>query len=106
MTKEEPADEIQPAPLKPPRPQTFPTNSLKANLHNPRVLCDEVRLQTLELSIRKVGVLVPLRLPDGRQQELHRSRRGNHREEAFSGPVLGLLKGTLSAILRPRRGMP
>lgn len=60
MAKEEPADSAQPAPVKPPRPQTVPTNSLKANPHNPRVLFDEAPLQTLEASIRKVGVLVPL----------------------------------------------
>ena len=60
MAKEEPADAAQPAPVKPPRPQTVSTNSLKANPHNPRVLFDEAPLQTLEASIRKVGVLVPL----------------------------------------------
>lgn len=60
MAQEEPIDAVQPAPVKPPRPQTVPTNSLKANPHNPRVLFDEAPLQTLEASIRKVGVLVPL----------------------------------------------
>ncbi|AJA09878.1 parB-like partition protein [Sphingopyxis fribergensis] len=60
MTKEQPADAVQPAPVVPPRPQTVATNSLKANPHNPRVLFDEAPLQTLEASIRKVGVLVPL----------------------------------------------
>lgn len=60
MTNEKPADAIQPPPVKPPRPQTVPTASLRANPHNPRVLFDEAPLQTLEASIRKVGVLVPL----------------------------------------------
>lgn len=60
MAQEESADAVQAAPVKPPRPQTVPTNSLRANPHNPRVLFDEAPLQTLEASIRKVGVLVPL----------------------------------------------
>lgn len=54
------SDAVQPPPIKPPRPQTVSTNSLRANPHNPRVLFDEEPLQTLEASIRKVGVLVPL----------------------------------------------
>ena len=41
-------------------PQTVPTNSLVANPHNPRMLFDKQPLQTLEESIRRVGVLVPL----------------------------------------------
>lgn len=60
MVKEDPIDAVQPAPVKPPRPQTVPTKSLRANPHNPRVLFDEAPLKTLEASIRKVGVLVPL----------------------------------------------
>jgi ParB/RepB/Spo0J family partition protein len=60
MSQQESADALQPAPIKPPRPQTVLTNSLRANPHNPRVLFDEAPLQTLEASIRKVGVLVPL----------------------------------------------
>lgn len=53
-------DAAQPAPILPPEPQTVPTNSLRPNPHNPRVLFDEEPLQTLEASIRKVGILVPL----------------------------------------------
>jgi len=53
-------DATQPAPLLPPKPQTVPTDSLRPNPHNPRVLFDEEPLQTLEASIRKVGILVPL----------------------------------------------
>lgn len=44
----------------PPRPRTIRTNELKPNPHNPRYLFDEEPLKTLEASIRKVGVLVPL----------------------------------------------
>lgn len=41
-------------------PKSVPTDSLRANPHNPRRLFDKVPLQTLEDSIRRVGVLVPL----------------------------------------------
>jgi ParB family transcriptional regulator, chromosome partitioning protein len=41
-------------------PRTVPTSSLIANPHNPRMLFDELPLKTLEDSIRRVGVLVPL----------------------------------------------
>lgn len=60
MPTDDPNDATQPAPVQPPRPKTVPTNSLRPNPHNPRVLFDEAPLQTLEASIRKVGVLVPL----------------------------------------------
>lgn len=41
-------------------PKSVPTGSLQANPHNPRRLFDKLPLQTLEESIRRVGVLVPL----------------------------------------------
>src|ERR1700738_4185047 len=41
-------------------PASVPTSSLRPNPHNPRILFDELPLKTLEDSIRKVGVLVPL----------------------------------------------
>lgn len=41
-------------------PKAVPTDSLKPNPHNPRLLFDRIPLQTLEDSIRRVGVLVPL----------------------------------------------
>lgn len=41
-------------------PRTVPTSSLIANPHNPRYLFDPLPLKTLEESIRRVGVLVPL----------------------------------------------
>lgn len=52
----------EPATLGEPRlgPQTVPTDSLIANPHNPRILFDPLPLKTLEDSIRRVGVLVPL----------------------------------------------
>ena len=53
-------DAVQPEPTLPPKPQTVQTDSLRANPHNPRVLFDEEPLQTLEASIKKVGILVPL----------------------------------------------
>lgn len=40
--------------------KTVPTDSLKANPHNPRMLFDKEPLRTLEASIAKVGILVPL----------------------------------------------
>ncbi|CAO4146356.1 ParB/RepB/Spo0J family partition protein [Methylorubrum aminovorans] len=43
-----------------PGPRTVPTDSLIPNPHNPRVLFDELPLETLKASIMKVGVLVPL----------------------------------------------
>lgn len=41
-------------------PASVPTDSLRPNPHNPRMLFDELPLKTLEESIRKVGILVPL----------------------------------------------
>jgi ParB/RepB/Spo0J family partition protein len=41
-------------------PRTVHTNSLIPNPHNPRLLFDELPLRTLEESIRRVGVLVPI----------------------------------------------
>lgn len=41
-------------------PRSVPTGSLIANPHNPRMLFDELPLRTLEDSIRRVGVLVPI----------------------------------------------
>lgn len=41
-------------------PASVPTNSLKANPHNPRYLFDEAPMRTLETSIKQVGILVPL----------------------------------------------
>ena len=37
-----------------------PTNSLRANPHNPRMLFDKAPLKELEDSIRRVGILVPI----------------------------------------------
>jgi ParB family chromosome partitioning protein len=41
-------------------PRTVSTGSLIPNPHNPRILFDELPLRTLEESIRRVGVLVPI----------------------------------------------
>lgn len=60
MAHDMPPDAVQPPPLMPPRPQTVLTRSLRPNPHNPRVLFDTEPLATLEASIRKVGILVPL----------------------------------------------
>jgi ParB family chromosome partitioning protein len=51
-----------PAPRPPgsPKPQTVATSALEPNPHNPRMLFDAEPLKTLEASIRKVGILVPL----------------------------------------------
>jgi ParB family transcriptional regulator, chromosome partitioning protein len=43
-----------------PRPKTVRTDTLRPNPHNPRRLFDRKPLATLEESIRKVGILVPL----------------------------------------------
>lgn len=60
MQTDMPPDAVQPKPLVPPRPQTVATKSLRPNPHNPRVLFDIEPLATLEASIKKVGILVPL----------------------------------------------
>ena len=60
MSDHNEANAVQPKPTLPPKPQTVRTDSLRANPHNPRLLFDEEPLQTLEGSIRKVGILVPL----------------------------------------------
>jgi ParB/RepB/Spo0J family partition protein len=51
-------------------PASVPTSSLRPNPHNPRMLFDKVPLKTLEESIKKVGVLVPLTvyMADGSDQ--------------------------------------
>src|SRR6266481_4520425 len=41
-------------------PATVATNQLRANPHNPRKPFDELPLKTLEESIKRVGILVPL----------------------------------------------
>jgi ParB family transcriptional regulator, chromosome partitioning protein len=43
-----------------PKPQTVATDSLQPNPHNPRLLFDRKPLKSLEDSIRKVGILVPI----------------------------------------------
>jgi ParB family chromosome partitioning protein len=43
-----------------PRPQTVPTESLRPNPHNPRVLFDKEPMETLQHSIARVGILVPI----------------------------------------------
>ena len=48
------------APHEPLGPATVPTDFLRPNPHNPRVLFDALPLKTLEESIQKVGILVPL----------------------------------------------
>jgi ParB family transcriptional regulator, chromosome partitioning protein len=40
--------------------KNVPTNELKPNPHNPRLLFDRLPLETLKSSIQKVGILVPL----------------------------------------------
>lgn len=40
--------------------KSIPTDSLKPNPHNPRMLFDRAPLETLKQSIAKVGILVPL----------------------------------------------
>lgn len=40
--------------------KNVPTNELKPNPHNPRLLFDRLPLDTLKSSIKKVGILVPL----------------------------------------------
>ena len=40
--------------------KTIPTEELEPNPHNPRMLFDRVPLETLEESIHRVGILVPL----------------------------------------------
>lgn len=47
----------------------LPTDSLLANPHNPRVLFDEAPLKTLQDSIDKVGILVPLTVYFDKRQE-------------------------------------
>jgi len=60
MVEDTEAEFAQPEPVAPPKPQTVKTESLQPNPHNPRQLFDEEPLKTLQASIRKVGILVPL----------------------------------------------
>lgn len=53
-------DDLSVVPIPHPTLRQVPPSSLIPNPHNPRVLFDELPLQTLEESIKKVGVLVPL----------------------------------------------
>lgn len=52
-------DEVR-APAPDSKTDRVPTNSLRANPHNPRLLFDREPLKALEDSIRRVGILVPL----------------------------------------------
>ena len=42
------------------KPQTVPTASLRPNPHNPRMLFDKEPMETLQRSIQRVGILVPI----------------------------------------------
>lgn len=60
-------------------PASVPTNSLKPNPHNPRVLFDELPLKTLAESIEKVGVLVPLTVYQARGSDKYTILDGQRR---------------------------
>lgn len=60
-------------------PASVPTASLRPNPHNPRMLFDELPLKTLEESIRKVGVLVPLTVYKARGSDKYTILDGQRR---------------------------
>jgi ParB family transcriptional regulator, chromosome partitioning protein len=60
-------------------PASVPTNSLRPNPHNPRVLFDELPLKTLAESIEKVGVLVPLTVYQARGSDKYTILDGQRR---------------------------
>jgi ParB family chromosome partitioning protein len=60
-------------------PATVPTDLLKPNPHNPRVLFDELPLKILEQSIQKVGILVPLTVFKARGSEHYTILDGQRR---------------------------
>jgi ParB family chromosome partitioning protein len=62
-----------------PRPASVRTDSLRPNPHNPRLLFDEAPLKTLEDSIRKVGILVPLTVYKSRGSEKYTILDGQRR---------------------------
>ena len=62
-----------------PRPKTVRTDSLRPNPHNPRRLFDKKPLKTLEESIRKVGVLVPLTVYRGKNSSTYTILDGQRR---------------------------
>ena len=99
MTEEFDADAVQPEPALPPKPQTVPTNSLQPNPHNPRMLFDKEPLQTLEESIRKVGILVPLTVYKAADSEIFTILDGQRRW--MCAQEIGLQEVPINAVTEP-----
>lgn len=99
MSNDEAAEAIQPPPLEPPKPQTVPTKSLRPNPHNPRMLFDEEPLQTLEASIRKVGILVPLTVYQARGSQKYTILDGQRRW--ICAERIGLEEVPINAVSEP-----
>lgn len=99
MTEEFDADAVQPEPALPPKPQTVPTNSLQPNPHNPRMLFDKEPLQTLEESIRKVGILVPLTVYKAAGSEIFTILDGQRRW--MCAQEIGLHDVPINAVTEP-----
>ena len=99
MTEEFDADAVQPEPALPPKPQTVPTNTLRPNPHNPRMLFDKEPLQTLEESIRKVGILVPLTVYKADGSETFTILDGQRRW--ICAQAIGLIEVPINAVTEP-----
>lgn len=61
MVSDTPPDAVQPPTLAPPRPRMVSTKYLRFDLHNLLILFDSKSLAMFAESIRKDGILVPLR---------------------------------------------
>jgi ParB/RepB/Spo0J family partition protein len=99
MATELQTDSAQPPPLIPPKPQTVATSSLRPNPHNPRVLFDEEPLQTLEASIKKVGILVPLTVYKATDSDKFTILDGQRRW--ICAGRLGLVEVPINAVTEP-----
>lgn len=80
-------------------PASVPTASLKPNPHNPRRLFDELPLKTLEESIQKVGVLVPLTVYQAKGSNKYTILDGQRRW--ICAQRLGLTKIPINQVAEP-----
>jgi ParB family chromosome partitioning protein len=99
MAAHTPNEASQPAALVPPRPLTVPTDSLRANPHNPRMLFDKEPMKTLEASIRKVGILVPLTVYQASGSKIYTILDGQRRW--MCAQAIGLADVPINSVTEP-----
>lgn len=79
--------------------KAVPTDELRANPHNPRLLFDKEPMDVLRSSIEKVGILVPLTVYKGRRQSFYTILDGQRRW--MCAKDLGLGKVPVNQVAEP-----